>query len=159
MKSRWLQYIEVVTGLSVVITLVVLIVEVRTNTQTIERQLLVDRADNIARPFMSSTELLEAYERIKEVDGWNPEIADLMEHYGLEPQQAVAWSMLLLANWSGLQADFVTLGPSEGLRGQIRGLLYFPDNQIFWASMVEVFRPDFVAYVEQLRAEGDSVGG
>ena len=157
MKSRWLQYIEVATALSVIITLVVLIVEVRTNTKTIERQLLVDRAGNIARPFMSSPELLEAFERIKEVDGWNPGIANLREYYGLEPQQAIAWNMFLLANWSGLEADFVTVGPSDGLRSQIRGLMRFPDNHIFWSNSSGAFRPSFVAYVDQVRNEGDSI--
>lgn len=149
MRSRWFHYIEVITGLSVVVTLVVLIVEVRTNTHAIERQILLDRAANAAAPFVLGPELLEAYERIKEVDGWDPENQEFMERYRLEPRQAIAWTRFLLVNWSGLEADYLTSGPSGKLRSQIIGLMTFPDNRLFWEAAGSMFDPEFVAYVEQ----------
>lgn len=149
MKNRWFHYIEVITGLSVVVTLGVLIVEVRTNTRAIERQILVDRAANAAAPFVLGSELLEAYERIKEVDGWDPEVQEFMERYDLEPRQAIAWTRFLLVNWAGLESDYLTSGPSDKLRSQIIGLMTFPDNQLFWESAGGWFDSGFVAYVEQ----------
>ena len=156
MKSTWLQRIEVITGLSVVVTLVVLIVEVRTNTREIQRQIFIDRVANIAAPFVSGPELLQAYERIKSKDGWEPDNRAFMDRYELEPAQAIAWTRFLMINWAGLEADFLASGPSERLARQVRGLLVFPDNQLLWETGTLGFTPGFRAYVEQLTS-GEAV--
>ena len=149
MKNRWLQHVEVLTGLSVIVTLIVLIAEVRTNTQAIERQVLLDRMSSVAGPFTSGPELLQAYERNKELDGWEPGNVAFMERYGLEPAQAIAWTRFLLINWGGIEANFLTSGPSEELSRQIVGLMAFPDNRLFWETHAAVFDPAFETYVEE----------
>ena len=70
--KNWAQRIELIASVSVVVTLVWLIVEVRANTGALERQILLDRAANMATPFMEGPELLEPFRRVESVDGWGP---------------------------------------------------------------------------------------
>jgi hypothetical protein len=73
MQDRnWAQRVELIASVSVVVTLVWLIVEVRANTGALERQILLDRAANMATPFMEGPELLKSFRRVESVDGWGP---------------------------------------------------------------------------------------
>jgi ketosteroid isomerase-like protein len=149
-EKNWAQRIELIASVSVVVTLVMLIVEVRANTGALERQVLLDRAANVATPFMEGPELLEAFRRVKSVDGWGPLETEFMERYGLEPAQSVAWMFFLYKVWSGLEADHAFSGPSDELTGSIQGLLAFPDNQLYWKQAAGQFSPEFIAYVEEV---------
>jgi hypothetical protein len=150
--SRWTQRIEIVASISVVITLILLVIEVRGNTKALERQVLLDRASSVAIPFMEGPELLEAFEKVKVVDGWGALETELMERYGLEPAQAVAWMFFLYKIWHGLEADYYYSGPSDELVGSIDGLLQFPDDRLYWSHQASEFLPEFRAYVESVAA-------
>ena len=147
-NGRWAQRVEVIASVSVVVTLVLLIVEVRANTGALERQILLDRAANVTTPFMEGPALLEAFRRVKSIDGWGPLEAEFMEHYGLEPDQSVAWMMFLYKVWSGLEADYAFAGASDELTASVQGLLAIPDNQMYWKHSAGGFSPEFAAYVE-----------
>lgn len=147
-NDRWRSRIELVAAVSVVATLILLVVEVRANTKALERQIRLDRTSNIAAPYTSGPELLEAFEKIKNVDGWNADHQAFMERYELEPSEAVAWSMFLLNVWRGLEADHDYVGPSDELTNAIRGLLVYPDNRLFYDP--QAFSSDFAAYVERV---------
>jgi len=151
--NKWFQVLDAVTGLAVVATLVVLIVEVRVNTRMTERQIMLDRAANVSEPFISSAELLEAYELIKEKDGWEPDIQRFMDEYDLEPRQAIAWTRFLYVNWWTLEVDFLTSGPSDRLRDDVTGLLEYPDNRLFWDENRAGFSAAFRTFVDRLAAE------
>ena len=131
-EHRWRSWIELVAAVSVVITLVLLVIEVRANTKALERQVLLDRTASITAPYTSGPEVLGAFERIKEVDGWDTMHQALIDRYGLQPGQAVAWSMFLLSVWRGLEADYAYAGPSDDLAGSINALLIYPDNKLFY---------------------------
>ena len=105
---------------------------------------------------MSGPELLEAFEAIKEVDGWTAGMQAFMEQYDLEPAQAIAWTRFLIANWGGLEADYLTTGPSEQLRVRVYGLMTFPDNQLFWETHGPVFDQAFITYVEGLLSDDNT---
>jgi len=140
--------VEWVTSLAVIVSLVVLVVEVRANTRAIERQILLDRYARIASPFIQGPELIEAVQRVKAVDGW-PEVNQrLMERYGLTEAQAVAWSRHLMMIWLGLEADFASTGPSPSMAAVIQDLLQYPDNQVFRESWH--FSPEFSEYMQAL---------
>jgi hypothetical protein len=96
------------------------------NTKALERQVLLDRASNVAAPFM--------------------------ERCGMEPQQAVAWSFSLYKIWNGYQADHLYAGPSEHLAAEIRSLLSFPDNQVYWSHSKSGFTAEFREYVKSVSA-------
>ena len=148
--KNWAQRIELIASVSVVVTLVLLVVEVRANTGALERQILLDRSANMATPFMEGPELLEAFRRVKSVDGWGPLETEFMERYGLEPAQSVAWTFFLFKIWNNLEADHAFAGPSDELTASIQGLLAFPDNQLYWKHAADQFSPEFIAYVEEV---------
>jgi hypothetical protein len=100
---------------------------------------------------MEGPELLEAYRQVKTVDGWGSQNVEFMERYGMEPQQAVAWSFFLYKIWNGYEADYAYSGPSDELGGEIIGLLVFPDNEVFWRHSADSFSAEFREYVESLR--------
>ena len=161
--SRWAQRVEMLASVSVVVTLVLLIVEVRANTGALERQVLLDRAANISTPFMEGPALLEAFRRVKRVDGWGPLETEFMQRYGLEPDQSVAWMFFLHKIWNGLEADYAFAGASDELAASIQGLFVFPDNRLYWKHSASGFSPEFVAYVEEIdsrpRPEGQPNAG
>ena len=150
--SRWLQRVEIIAAISVVITLILLVVEVRANTKALERQVLLDRGSNVAVPFMEGPELLRAFEKVKAIDGWGPLEAEFMARYEMEPAQAVAWMFFLYKVWTGMEADFVYAGSSDELANAIEGLLAFPDNQLYWRHARDGYSAEFRAYVESLAA-------
>ncbi len=154
---RWRHWLELIAAISVVVTLIVLVIEVRANTKAIERQILLDRTANITAPYTSGPELLAAFEKIKRVDGWRAADLAFMQRYGLEPGEAVAWTMFLLNVWRGLEADFNYSGPSDDLAREIEALFTFPDNQLFYDA--GLFSPEFTAYVANLTPDGAELRG
>jgi hypothetical protein len=149
MGRKLREQLEWITGLAVVISLIVLIVEVRSNTKARERQVNLDAITRISEPFLEPAELLAGYERVKALDGWEAQNAAFMEHYGMEPSQAVAWVRYLILLWGGVQADFVYSGPTPELEARVRGLLGYPDNQLFW-SIASGTDPEFEAFIESV---------
>lgn len=153
MKDRnWVQRVEMVASICVVVSLMLLVLEVRQNTRTIERQILSDRVSNLTVPFLEGPALLAAFEGVKRVDGWDELHRAFMEEYGLEPAQAVAWIFHLNRVWNGIQIDFYTDGPSDVMATGVRSLLSYPDQQLFWKH--ERFSPEFETYVESLTGIG-----
>lgn len=149
MGSKLREQLEWITGLTVVISLIVLIVEVRANTKALERQVNLDAITRVSEPFLEPAELLAGYERVKVLDGWDQPNAAFMEHYGMEPRQAVAWVRYLILLWGGVQADFVYGGPTPELEARVRSLLAYPDNQLFWSNTSGV-DPGFEAFIESV---------
>lgn len=149
MKDRnWVERVEMVASICVVVSVVLLVLEVRQNTRAIERQILSDRVSNLTVPFLEGPELLMAFQAVKSVDGWDELHRAFMEEYGLEPAQAVAWTFHLNRVWNGLQIDFFADGPSDVMARGVKSLLAYPDQRLFWKH--ERFSPEFTAYVESL---------
>lgn len=149
MGSKLREHLEWITGLAVVVSLVVLIVEVRANTRTLERQITLDATIRLSDPFLEPAELIGGYERVKERDGWDNPNAAFMEHYGMEPGEAIAWVRYLIRLWSGVRADFEYAGPTPALEARVRSLLMYPDNQLYW-RYAPPFPEEFEAYIESI---------
>ena len=144
--------VEIVTGISVVITLVLLLIEVRANTGALERQIRMDQAQSVAEPLLDDALLRSAYSKVKQRDGREPEVTAFTEAYGMTEEEAIAWTRFLYWAWVRREADFRYLGRDPELAASIQGLLVFPDNQLFWAAGRDGFSEDFQAWVEELRA-------
>jgi hypothetical protein len=157
MKSGRLQVIvEILTGISIVISLVLLTAEVRGNTRALERQIRMDQGQSIAEPILESDVLREAYRVVKARDGVEPGIAAYLERYELTEEQAIAWTRFVLWIWTSREADFEYLGRDPDLRASIEGLLRFPDNVLFWETGgAAAFTPAFREWVEEIRADMD----
>lgn len=144
--------IEILTGISVVITLVLLLVEVRANTGALERQIRMDQAQSVAEPVLDDALLRSAYRKVKQRDGWEPEVAAFMDEYGLTDEEAITWTRFLYWAWVRREADYTYLGRDPALASSIHGLLVFPDNQLFWDTGRDGFSEDFQAWVDEIRA-------
>lgn len=162
--DRAANWVEIVANVGVIITLVLLVAEVRNNTLALERQTLIDRSGAMNDAFLENPVMPEILANIKALDGWESagyakgvayETA-FAERYDVPIEQGIVWARFLSMLWSGLNADYTLLGESEELARRIRLLLQFPDQQLFWKHLPAVLTEDFRAYVERLRREEDS---
>jgi len=151
--QKWTAWTEVVASITVVITLVFLIYEVRQNTAAIERQTYLDRQTRLIDPYLNSAEFRSVYSKIKSKDGREPRVQAFVDRYGLTYEEAVYWVRHLDENWRGLEADFTHYGPSAELDALTVGLLSFPDALLYWESALESgnFSDAFRKHVESLR--------
>ena len=149
--QQWAYWAEIAASLGVVVTLVLLIQEVRGNTKALERQATLDRATSITFPFFASPELPAVLAKIKAVDGLGHLSQAFVERYDLTPAEAILWQRHLIDVWMGLEADYSLSGESQELESAIRFRLTFPDNQVYWEHSVPFSGADFREYVEGVR--------
>jgi hypothetical protein len=150
---QWAQRIEIVASLSVILTLVFLILEVRGHSSAIERQIMRDQWISVSDVIINNSDMAETYVKIKAVDGVEPLIQAFIDRYTLSAEESVRWTRFQLLHWGGIRADYVYSGPSQALEEQISGLLGFPDNELFWRyAIAPDLRDDFNAYVASVRA-------
>ena len=154
MKTEKLaHWAEIISSLVVVVTLVFLIHEVQRNTNALERQAEIERSAILNDPFFEAPELASVLAKIKEVDGQEGYPLALSERYGLTKAEAILWDRHVWQTWSGLEADFYQLGSSIEVGRYAQLLLQFPDQQLHWMKTSEVYKPEFVAFVDSIAAE------
>lgn len=154
--ERVAHWAEIFANVGVIVTLVLLMLQVRDNTRALEGQAILQRGAAFTDPFLSESAAPEVLAKIKAVDGLEPAVAAYMERYDLTYAEAALWLRHLLSLWTSLEAEYAVLGDSEELSQRIRVLLPFPDQEIWfdnggpeWLST-----PGFRAYIERLRATG-----
>ncbi|MEJ2343017.1 MAG: hypothetical protein P8Y10_12515 [Gemmatimonadales bacterium] len=151
--SRWA---EIVANLGVLVSVLFLVAEVRDNTKTIKRQIVLQRADVMNTPFLESPSLARILSKVKSVDGWegSPYEEAFVARYGDPIEDGIIWARHLAMVWAVLEADYELEGESPSLESRVRLLLSFPDNQMVWESGApQIFSPSFKAYVELIRAQ------
>lgn len=112
---------EIVGIVAVVVSLAVLIFEVRENTQAINRQMSNDRAAALSVPFFEG-DLPTVLAKVAKVQGYGPTLNSFMEVYDLTLEEAILWQRHLFYLWDVLESEFLAEGDSNGLRAQVRGL-------------------------------------
>ncbi len=150
--ARWA---EILANIGVIITLVVLIFQVRDNSRVLRSQSILSRSAAFTEPFFSESLAPSVLAKIKAVDGAEPIVAAYMDRYNLTYEEGAVWSRHLLSLWSSLETEYALFGPSPGLSDRIRILLPFPDEQLWieHGGLVWLSTPEFQRYVEGLRAE------
>jgi len=154
--ERWVNWAEITASLAVVVTVVLLIQEVRGNTEAIERKATLDRATAFNSPFFTNPQLPAVLAKIKAIDGLDPIPQALIERYKLTSEEAILWERHLASIWMGLQADYSMRGESQELETTIRDLLTNPDCQLYWQHATSTGgwhagNTDFSNYVDRLR--------
>lgn len=151
--QKWTQLSEMAAALAVVVTLVILIQEVRTNTLAIRQQGLDQRATNVAQPFLDPAVLPRLYAKVKSVDGGvDPDVAAFMARYDMSMEEALQWTRHLSMLWRGVESEFLINGRSPTLDLWIRQAFRSPDIGLAWSSWEDwpgLFDPAFVQYVRQ----------
>lgn len=144
---------EIVASVAVVVSLLFLVSEVRTNTRVLERQAVLDRTAAFNTAFLEGSALPTILTKIKAVDGFEPVEQALAARYDLDYQEAVRWTRHLAVLWTVLESDFRVNGPSPALEGIAWGLLGSADNQLYWdQGAPQVTSGEFRGYVAGLRA-------
>ncbi len=155
--AGWKSWLELIVVGSVVITLIVLIAEVRMNTRAIERQSRMDQLNVLTQPFLDDVDLGEVLAKIKAVDGRESTVVALMDAYNLTEVEASSWSRHLYSVWAGIEADFLYSG-SEFVEPNVRALLPFPDAKIYWETNREFHSSAFKAFVDEIIRELETEG-
>lgn len=122
---------EVVASFAVIISLILLLLEVRGNTLAMERQTEMAHYNSLFTAFIEPTALMSAMTKIKAVDGIEADIEAFIATYDMSETEATAWSRFQLLIWAGMQQSFIYDGPSDRLAKEIRQLLRFPDIVLF----------------------------
>lgn len=154
-QTKWKDYAELAGIVAIIVSLVVLIIEVRQNTLITERQIALDRAAAMTSPFFDS-ELPSILEKIKSHDGLDLNIVPFIEAYDLSYREAVIWERHLQYAWAVLEAEFEADGPSPSLDASILAMLSTRDNQ-FYVTYSGKFRfsDEFRDYVRTLQGRVD----
>ncbi|MEJ2312649.1 MAG: hypothetical protein P8Y11_09655, partial [Gemmatimonadales bacterium] len=148
----WAQLAEIAASLAVVATLIILTLEVRDNTRALEGQAVRERSAALNEAYVRSPLLPSILAKVKEVDGAEPGETALMERYDLSYEEAAIYGRYLVQILTGLEAEFLSDGPSPGLRDRIQLLFLFPDVQLNWDDGApQVQDATFREYVTKLR--------
>lgn len=151
--DRIAQWAEILANVGVLISVVFLVLEIQENTQTLRIQAAERRAAVLNTPLLTNPQLPEILSKIKAVDGAEPNVKAFMDRYELTYAEAVVWIRYLGELWSGLNAEYAQLGPSEELAHRIEQLLAFPDETL-WLDTGDpawFLSDDFHAYLASIR--------
>jgi len=152
--KEWVPAAEIVTSLAVVITLIVLILEIRQSNEIQDRQMRADRISILNDPYLTSPGLAKVYAKVKAVDGLEPVAEAFIDRYSLTAEEAVLWSRLVQSVWLTWHSQFLFAGPSDALEKDIRNLFHYPDVQIVYRINEDsALSPQFIAYVESFVRE------
>lgn len=149
----WKDRMEVLVALSVVVSLIVLIVEVRTNTRAIERQSDLDYIEAFTQPFIDDVQMGDVLAKLKARDGDEPTVAALIDAYDLSDVEAAAWMRYLYRTWYGMEADY-RYGGRVMVEDRIRVLSPYPDFEIYWKTSGAIHSQEFRELVDEIRAGG-----
>ena len=145
---------EIVTSLAVIISLIILIQEVRLNTSVQQRQVQLERSLNYTDKFLDPSATAEIWAKVKAIDGLEPLANEYVERYQLTPSEAVVWSRLVLRTLFIWNSDFLFDGPSESLKRDIAIIPTYPDLELaFRLNEDEMLSPEFVSWAEALLEE------
>ena len=125
--SDWAQ---VLGSVAVVVSLLLLLQEVRGNTRAVERQAAVDRASALSDPFFQDPDLRLAFDKVRVVDGPHAVQAAFMDRYDHTSSEALVFTRHLLQLWSTVEADF-NYGDRDLAAEWVEALLLNPDNRLF----------------------------
>ncbi len=154
-RPEWQRWIEPVASVSVVITLIVLIAEVRTNTRAIDRQNRMDQLGVLTQPFLDDVDLGQVLTKIKAVDGREGTVTALIDAYGLTEVEAASWHRHLYRIWGAIEADFLYSG-SAFVEASVRALLPYRDAEIYWETNRGFHSAEFEAFVDEIMSELDA---
>jgi hypothetical protein len=152
-NEQWARWLEVVASAAIIVSLIVLIVEVRTNTAAVERQAAYERALTVSAPYFDDPDVAEAFAKILEVEGPLPLHQAYVDRYGLTVEQAIKWSRHHLLFWSSVEADMKAFGRSDDTDALVRQLVCLTDHAMFWDSEQINISAEFRDYIANVRRE------
>lgn len=141
---------EIVGGVGILATLIILLFEVRENNSLVDRQMRLDRADLSVSLMVNSPYLPGILAKIKAVDSDSVGSATtaLMSRYNLTFEEADRFVRYLRRQWFGFEADYFAGTPD--LDRVVRNMLTFPDQALYWEYAQKGLNENFAKYVNDL---------
>lgn len=149
-SKRVTDWLEIVAAVSVFAGLLLLVQEIRVNTQAVSHQAAVARVAVLTEPFFGSAELRSASEKVRATDGRSGFESALIEMYGHTPEEALVWARHLTQLWFIVRADFNN-GNESSAELYVRALLTAPDNQLFIEH--RNFQGEFGEFIQDISRE------
>ena len=130
MKLRlWVDIAEITASVAVVVTLVLLIFQMRESDEQERVQNSVRMAQWDAEMFLKSAQLPVIAAKIEETR--NPEfLMEFRKRYGLSAEEAGVWNRWLYLLWKSLEAEYLSTGPNEQLAQRIRLSASYEDQRL-----------------------------
>lgn len=157
MKLRlWVDIAEITASIAVVVTLVLLILQMRESDALERVQNSVRMAQWDAQVFVQSDQLPIIAAKIETARN-HDYLVEFRKRYDLSVEEAGIWNRWLLLLWKGLEAEFLSTGPSERLADRIRAMAAYEDQRMLilpWVTSSNVlFVDEFSKYVDRLAKE------
>lgn len=153
----WVGIAEIAASLAVLASLIVLILQIRADSEMEQRAASIRAAEWNTNLFLQSDLLVSALARIKAVDGEEEALKELMARYDMSYEEAAVWNRFLILHWRGTEIRFLADGPSPAIARFIRATLSWPDQEILMTPLFgkewSPFDPAFDAYVLSVISE------
>lgn len=145
--ANWAEVIETVV---ILVSMVLLIQEVRGNTQALKLQAYMARGEAHVRPYFDVEDFTDIYARIKAVDTGFPEpvVGAFQDRYGLTQEQALLWVRHLDDIWRNFEGDYLYGADRETLAADMAVLLSYPDQHLYYRNVASAFNPEFRAFLD-----------
>lgn len=154
MKLRlWVDIAEIAASVAVVVTLLLLVFQMRESDENERVQNSVRMAQWDAQMFLQSDQLPVILAKIEAAR--NPDfMIEFRQRYGLSIEQAGIWNRWLFLVWKSLEAEFLSMGPSHQLGDRIRRAAAYEDQRLVILPAVTsrspLFDDGFTDYVDGL---------
>jgi hypothetical protein len=154
MKLRmWVDIAEITASVAVVVTLLLLILQMRESDERERVHNALRMAQWDAQMFLQSDQLPVISAKIEAAR--NPDFMyEFRKRYDLSIQEAVVWNRWLFLLWKSLEAEYLSVGPSNELAERIRHAISYEDQQLVILSALTsidpLFHEKFKKYVNSL---------
>jgi hypothetical protein len=153
--KMWVDLAEISASIAVVISLVVLIFQIRESNELRQYEAGIRTAEWDSRVFIESNHLSKILAKIKEVDGIDPYITDYANRYGLTLEEVGIWTRWLALTWSGMAEEYDRYGPNDDLASAIERLASYRDQELWLEGHIlegrlGPYSDEFRSYVRQV---------
>lgn len=152
--NRLSNWIDLIATIGVVVGMVLLILEIRLNTQAIELQASVNRAAALTEPFYESSQLRNASEKIRTVEGRGSAEAAFIAQYDMTPEEALVWNRHCVQLWLSVVADYEHGNRDLAIR-YTKALLSSADQRLF-VQNYSFFNSDFRQMLDDILVQQGS---
>lgn len=149
--QRYALVTEIVGGLAVLLSLIILIIEVRENTEESRRTNLIQLTTAPLVPYLQypeirriSSEISEPYE-----NSGLPSVFE--EEFNISREDSQLYARYLGYSWRIRESEYL-YGNSEPevFEASMLFALRSREDQLYWEHVPAVFQPEFVAYIQNL---------
>ena len=153
--QKWTVSAEILGGIAILVTLIVLILEVRENTETNRRTNMIQLTTAPVNAYLSNPNIQSVSNKVSEAGRASPVIDIFQTEFNLTYEEARLYSSYMGYSWRIRESEYLygTTEP-ELFRENIKLYLRAIGDRVYWENNGHVFyHPGFRSYVENLLLE------